>query len=122
MTTTYNFQNPETRSLATYRSRAAARPKTYFSKRKQLAQAKVEIFKDLLTQEGYKDALRPHMPRITKALIDSASKPTAAGTADRRLIFQVVGLIGKDKQKEPNMTAAQMLSKIFENADPNDGE
>lgn len=116
----YNFENPETRSLATYRSRAAARPKTYFSKRKQLAQAKVEIFKDLLTQEGYKDALRPHMPRITKALIDSASKPTAAGTADRRLIFQIVGLIGKDQQKDNMPTMGQILEKIFANADPND--
>lgn len=120
MATTYNFQNPTVRAKASAKAAVAARPKSYNSKSKRIEQAKVEICKDLLLKEGYADAIRPHMPQITKAMIQSASKPTSSGTADRRLIFQAVGLIGKDASISELPTMAQVLEKIFANANPNE--
>lgn len=69
----YNFQDPTVRAKASAKAAVAARSKTYNSKNKRIEQAKVEVFKDILLKEGYADAIRPHMPRITKAMIESAS-------------------------------------------------
>ena len=59
--------------------------------------------------------IQPHIREITKAMIKSAKKPTSAGTADRRLILQSVGLLDRDNKKNEQPSMGDILSKLFSN-------
>ncbi len=110
---TYNFNNLKIRSKAIAKARISTRPKTYNSKKKRLEDIQRELIKSELIKEGFLDQLKPHMPKITEAVIQSACDPSSKGTSDRRIIFQAVGILGKDTQVEPSQTIADVLAEIF---------
>lgn len=107
------FKDPAIRAKATENSKGKPRPNRK-SKKEVIHEAKVKIVSEELIKSGYLELVQKSMPSVIKAHIKVASNPRASATQERKLLFQGVGIIGKE-QKEAAQTIADVLADLFAN-------
>lgn len=108
----YNFQNPQIRKKASEKAASSKRPSTYRTKRKMVQEAEKELIKEELLKQGFVEQIGSVLPRINDALIKSASRPTSAGSADRRIIYTALNILTKEKEAGANITIGQLLADL----------
>lgn len=104
------FKDPKIRAKAQAASKGKPRPNRK-SKAKLVQEAKKEIIKDQLIKDGYLDEIRASLPKVYKAHLKVASTPRASATAERKLLFEAIGLKEKDKS-DVGTTIGQVLAEL----------
>lgn len=110
------LRDPEVRRRAIEASKGKPRPNRK-SKKAIVHEAKVMIMVDTLVREGYGKLVQEYLDDVLKAHFVVASKPTAAGTAERKLFFSTTGLMEK-KDNDGKVSIGDILAQIFANAKP----
>lgn len=108
----YNFQNPEIRKKATAKASISKRPSTYRTRRKKVAEVEKELIREELLKQGFVEQIGAVLPQINRALIKSASRPTSAGSADRRIVYTALNILTKEKEAGTNITIGQLLADL----------
>jgi len=109
----YNFQNPEIRKKASEKAAISKRPTTYRTRRKKVEEVEKELIRVELLKQGFVEQIGAVLPRINDALIKSASRPTSAGSADRRIIYTALNILTKEKESGVNITIGQLLGDLM---------
>lgn len=109
---TYNFQNPQIRKKASEKAATSKRPSTYRTRRKMVQEAEKELIKEELLKQGFVEQIGAVLPQINNALIKSASRPTSAGSADRRIVYTALNILTKEKEAGTNITIGQLLADL----------
>ncbi len=109
---TYNFQNPEVRKKASQKAASSKRPSTYRTKRTKVAEVEKELIREELLKQGFVDQIGAVLPQINSALIKSASRPTSAGSADRRIVYTALNILTKEREAGTNITIGQLLADL----------
>lgn len=112
------FNDPVIHRKAVENAKGKPRPNRK-SVRKLTEEVKKEAIREDLIKSGYMEMVHNAIPKVVKAHIELASKPKSTGTQERKLMFQAVGLIGKE-QKEAAQTIADVLADIFSNPTEDD--
>jgi hypothetical protein len=107
----YTFTNTEIQQKATILARTSQRPARYNTQKSRIALVKHEIIKDELIRQGYLRMVQEHLPAMIAAHIDVAKMASPKGTAERKLMFQAVGLL--DERKGEQETAGNVLGQLF---------
>jgi hypothetical protein len=108
----YNFENKSTRQKATEKSLTSTRPKTYHSKRKRVEEVKKELIKQELLRSEFIQQIGAVLPQINAALIKSAISPKG-GSADRKLVYKMLGFIDADSADDDPQTIGQVLADLM---------
>lgn len=108
----YNFQNPEVRQKATQKAVTSKRPSTYRTRRKKVEEVEKELIREELLKQGFVEQIGAVLPKINAALIKSASRPTSAGSADRRIVYTALNILTKEKESVTNITIGQLLADL----------
>lgn len=108
----YNFQNPDIRKKASRIAASSQRPKSYRTKRKKVEEVEKELIREELLKQGFVEQIGAVLPRINDALIKSASRPTSAGSADRRIVYTALNILTKEKEAGANITIGQLLADL----------
>lgn len=109
---TYNFQNPEVRKKASQKAATSMRPSTYRTRRTKVAEVEKELIREELLKQGFVEQIGAVLPQINNALIKSASRPTSAGSADRRIVYTALNILTKEKEAGTNITIGQLLADL----------
>lgn len=108
----YNFQNSEVQQKATAKARVSNRPVTYRTRRKKVAEVEKELIREELLKQGFVEQIGAVLPQINRALIKSASRPTSAGSSDRRIVYTALNILTKEKEAGTNITIGQLLADL----------
>ncbi len=110
--TTYNFENPAVRQKASQKAATSKRPSTYRTRRKKVEEVEKELIREELLKQGFIEQIGSVLPQINSALIKSASRPTSAGSADRRIVYTALNILTKEKEAGTNITIGQLLADL----------
>ncbi len=108
----YNFQKPDIRAKASHKAASSKRPSTYRTKRKMVQEVEKELIREELLKQGFVEQIGAVLPQINNALIKSASRPTSAGSADRRIVYTALNILTKEKEAGTNITIGQLLADL----------
>ncbi len=108
----YNFQNPEVRKKATEKAATSKRPSTYRTRRKMVQEVEKDLIREELLKQGFVAQIGAVLPQINNALIKSASRPTSAGSADRRIVYTALNILTKEKEVGTNISMGQILADL----------
>jgi hypothetical protein len=108
----YNFQNPQIRQKASDKAASSKRPSTYRTKRKKVEEVEKELIREELLKQGFVEQIGSVLPQINAALIKSASRPTSAGSSDRRIVYTALNILTKEKEAGTNITIGQLLADL----------
>jgi hypothetical protein len=108
----YNFENPAVRHKASQKAASSKRPSSYRTRRKKVEEVEKELIREELLKQGFVEQIGAVLPQINSALIKSASRPTSAGSADRRIVYTALNILTKEKEAGTNITIGQLLADL----------
>lgn len=105
------FSDPEFHRKAIAKAAITPKPKHYRSKKVRIDEVKKEIIREELLRSGFIDEVGRVLPKINKALILSASNPRFQSSADRKIVYSALGILGKD-ERETARSIGEVLAAL----------